>query len=230
MPTLLFVEDDPVIATGLTYALEAEGYRVIHCGDADAARAAAKERIFDLAILDVTLPGEDGFSLCTGLRERHPTLPVLFLTASDDEPAVVRGFALGADDYIGKPFRLAEVLARVRAVLRRAGGQTSEEVLEIQDVTVYPHRAVVTKGGVEIPLTAMEYRLLLLLLANRGEPVTRDRLIAALWDEVGQGQYVNDNTLSVYISRLRDKLEDDPQDPRLIVTVRNRGYKAADRG
>ena len=218
---ILLVEDDRTIAVGLIYALEQEGYAVRHVPDAIGGKLAAERELFDLAILDLMLPDGSGYDVCRALRARGET-PVIFLTACDDEVNVVMGLEMGADDYVTKPFRVRELMARIKNVLRRRGS-TDTEAIRLGDVRIYPTQARVMRGGQEILLTALEYRLLLTLASNEGQTLTRG-LLESIWDAAGD--FVNDNTLTVYIKRLREKLEDDPQNPRLIQTVRGLGYRA----
>ncbi len=221
---VLVVEDDRAIAEGLRDLLSGEGYEVSVAATQDDALALLNARPFDLALLDVSLPQGNGFSVCVAARTVAPQMPVIFLTASDDEYSTVAGLDMGAADYIAKPFRARELLSRMRAALRRSGSLSS--VLRIGDVTVDVTAAQVTKAGREVALSALEYRLLLHFVQSRGRLVTRDSLRDAIWDSAGE--YVSDNALNVYIKRLRGKIEDDPADPHLIVTVRGLGYKVGE--
>lgn len=218
---ILVVEDDRTIAMGLSYSLEEEGYGVTLCHDAGSALSEVQSRRFDLAILDLSLPDGSGYDICRAIKAELDT-PVVFLTVYNEESDVVKGLDMGADDYVAKPFRLRELLSRVRTVLRRAGGGEKDEI-SIGNLTVNVKQAKVTKDGEEVPLTALEYRLLLTLAANRGRLFTRSQLLGDIWDI--DGDFVNDNTLTVYIKRLREKIEDDPQNPALIRTVRGLGYR-----
>lgn len=217
---LLLLEDDRTIGEGLEYALTAEGYGVTLCNKVSAAKKALENKNFDLYILDLTLPDGSGYEVCSRIREKT-NAPVIFLTAFDDEINVVRGLEMGADDYITKPFRLRELLARIKAVLKRAGGESVSEI-RLGAVTVNLKEGKVYKDGAQVFMTALEYRLFLTLVNNRGQVLTRSQLLESIWDVAGD--FVNDNTLSVYIKRIRDKLEDNPNDPKLIKTVRGRGY------
>ena len=218
---ILVVEDDKAIAMGLSYSLSGEGYEVTVCHDAASALQEIQERRFDLAILDVSLPDGNGYDICRALKA-GPDTPVIFLTVYNEESNVVMGLDMGADDYVAKPFRLRELLSRVRTVLRRAGGEEKDEIC-IGNLTINAKQAKVAKNGGEVPLTALEYRLLLTFAINRGQLLTRNRLLEDIWD--AGGEFVNDNTLTVYIKRLREKIEDDPQNPVLIQTVRGLGYR-----
>ena len=221
---VLVVEDDRAIAEGLRDLLSGEGYEVSVAATQDDALALLNARPFNLALLDVSLPQGNGFSVCAAARTVAPQMPVIFLTASDDEYSTVAGLDMGAADYIAKPFRARELLSRMRAALRRSGSLSS--VLRIGDVTVDVTAAQVTKAGREVALSALEYRLLLHFAQSRGRLVTRDSLRDAIWDSAGE--YVSGNALNVYIKRLRGKIEDDPADPHLIVTVRGLGYKVGE--
>lgn len=219
MTNLLLVEDDPAITTNLRDFLRLEGFAV----EAVSGQREALARLpgeFDLVLLDVSLSDGNGFAVCSAIK-RETDLPVIFLTASGDEFSVVTGLDLGADDYIAKPFRPRELVSRIRSVLRRAGKTGS--VIELGPVRVDTEKAQVTKNGRELFLSALEYKLLLVFLNNRGRVLTRQKLLEEIWDVAGD--FVNDNTLTVYIKRLRDKIEDDPADPQLIKTVRGLGYK-----
>ena len=221
---ILLVEDDPDIIRSLSELLQDAGFAVENAPTQSLAIRLVSEQSFDLALLDVTLSQGNGFAVCAAIKESHPELPVIFLTASDDEFNTVAGLSMGADDYIAKPFRPRELLARIKGVLRRAN--PSEQVVRLGPVQVDPTRARASKGGVEIELSAIEYRLLLLFATNAGKIVTREMMREALWEDAGA--FVEDNTLSVYIKRLRDKIEDDPAAPQLIKTVRGMGYRAAE--
>ena len=188
------------------------------------ARACLAAGRFDLLILDVTLPDGTGFALCEELRRRGSRVPILFLTASDEEVSVIRGLDSGGDDYLTKPFRLGELCSRIRALLRRAGQQAAGPgLLRCGELTIdlYGSRALLR--GQPLELTAAEYRLLCLLVRNAGRTVTREAILDELWD--GAGSFVDGNTLSVYVRRLREKVEDDPSRPRRLVTVRGFGYQ-----
>ncbi len=217
---LLFVEDDETIASGLCYALEAEGYEVTRRATVREALLALDEQAFDLALLDLALPDGAGFTVCEAVKARSPATPVVFLTAADDEGNAVRGFDLGADDYIVKPFRLRELLARLKAVLRRAGG--GADILRAGNIELHALTGKAYKDGKELFLSAMEYRLLLTLMRHAGQLLSRNQLLEDLWD--AGGEFVNDNTLSVYIKRLREKLGDVPEGAA-IHTVRGLGYR-----
>lgn len=228
---ILFVEDDSLIASGFTYALQAEGYEVVYCPNNKSACAAIDEHDFSLAILDISLPDGNGFEICEKIKHKNQNIPIIFLTGADDEGNTVKGLEMGADDYIAKPFRLREALARIKAVLRRYTMGTNKyhsenEYGRIKDITIFCHQAKVLKGNDEILLTAMEYRLLLTFLKNKGRILTRNQLLSDLWD--AGGEYINDNTLSVYIKRLREKLEDNPREPEIIKTIRGLGYQAGE--
>lgn len=223
MEHILLVEDDRAIVMGLTYSLEQEGYQVTVQEDCPSALKVLEEQTFDLCLLDLTLPGGSGYDVCRRVKELGDT-PVIFLTAMDDEVNVVMGLDMGADDYITKPFRVRELLSRIRSVLRRArrGGENLHQ-LTIGSLTVNTQEARVWKRGEEVFLTALEYRLLLTFLNHPGQVLTRSQLLEGIWDVAGD--FVNDNTLTVYIKRLREKLEDNPQGPQIIKTVRGVGYK-----
>ena len=219
---ILLAEDDQAIAMGLSYSLGQEGYQVTVCPTAPEAMEAIAKGGWALYLLDITLPGGDGYALCREVRRRTDA-PVIFLTARDDEGSAVLGLDIGADDYITKPFRLRELQSRIRSALRRSGhGPGADKVLLGQGVMVDTARARVEKNGSEVLLTALEYRLLLALLSHRGQTLTRTQILENIWD--AQGNFVNDNTLTVYMKRLREKLEDDPAQPALIRTVRGIGY------
>lgn len=170
--------------------------------------------------MDVSLNEGNGFSLCSAIKKERQ-LPVIFLTASGDEFSVVTGLDLGADDYIAKPFRPRELVSRINSVLRRCG--KSQKLFDIDDIRVDLDKGVVFKNGQDLYLSALEYRLLLAFINSEGRLLTRSRLLEEIWDVAGD--FVNDNTLTVYIKRLRDKIEDNPAQPKIIVTVRGMGYK-----
>lgn len=220
---VLLVEDDEKIVENLTVFLRDEGYSLMSAkGQGEAVSLLEKEK-FDLALLDVSLKDGNGFSVCSAIKSMS-SMPVIFLTASDDEYSVVTGLDMGADDYIGKPFRPRELLSRMKSVLRRSG--KVKACLEAGDIRVDQERAFVTRDGEELSLSALEYRLLLVFLNNKGIVLSRSRLLEEIWDIAGE--YVNDNTLTVYIKRLRDKIERDPQNPKVIKTIRGLGYKAGE--
>lgn len=220
MTRILLVEDDKSIVSALTAFLETEGFSVTNAPGQARALALAGEARFDLVLLDVSLADGNGFAVCKAIKAEYG-LPVIFLTASGDEFSTVTGFELGADDYIAKPFRPRELISRIRNVLRLTGG--TRGIVTLGDVTVDTVRGTATKGGQELFLSALEYRLLLTFLNNRGAVLTRTALLESIWDAAGE--FVSDNTLTVYIKRLREKIEDDPQEPKLIRTVRGMGYR-----
>ncbi len=224
MLRILLAEDDPLIVEGLSELLANEGYAVLSSPTQAGAVeiACAPHADIALALVDLTLAEGSGFAVCNAIKHAAPEVPVIFLTAADDELSTVTGLGMGADDYIAKPFRPRELVARVQAAIRRARPERS--TLSLGPVTIDLDRARAEKDGKEVPLSALEYRLLLLFAKNAGRIVTRDMIRDALWNDAGA--YVEENTLSVYIKRLRDKLEDDPAEPRLIVTVRRMGYRA----
>ena len=227
MARILLVEDDPSIVQSLTELLEGEGYAVDHAARQDDAIAralhgGAEGSPYALVLLDVTLEQGNGFAVCAAIKQAAPRTPVIFLTASDDEFTTVAGIRMGADDYIAKPFRPRELLARVAATIRRS--QPAKRAISFGPLTIDTDRAHVERSGSEVVLSALEYRLLLLFATHPGALVTREQIREALWDDAGT--FIEENTLSVYIKRLRDKIEDDPAHPRLIVTVRGLGYKA----
>lgn len=220
MESILLVEDDRAILKNLTEFLNSEGF----CTDSVSGQREALERLshksYDLVLLDVALPDGNGFAVCSAVKKDYRT-PVIFLTASEDEYSTVAGLELGADDYISKPFRPRELIARIRSVLRRSGGSSGVE--RVGALAVDTVRGTVTKNGRDLFLSAMEYRLLLVFLNHRGMILSRGRLLDEIWDAAGD--FVNDNTLTVYIKRLREKIEDDPQNPSCIKTVRGMGYR-----
>ena len=223
---VLLVEDDHAIVRALTDLLEGEGFAVRSCATQDGACAALATDDFDIALLDVTLAQGNGFAVCAAAREAAPDMPVIFLTASDDEYSTVAGLDMGAVDYIAKPFRARELISRIRGALRRTA--PASNVLTVGDVRLDVASAAVTKDGREVFLSALEYRLLLYFLQHAGKLVTRENLRDAIWDSAGE--YVSDNALNVYVKRLREKVETDPAEPELIVTVRGLGYKVGSRG
>ena len=224
---VFLLEDDDAIGMGLKYSLEKEGFTVTHAKSLAQARADFEKDKYSICIIDINLPDGSGYDACKYIKERED-VPVIFLTAVDAEVNVILGLEMGADDYICKPFRVNELMARIKAVLRRSGHGTDTAVERIGNICVYTGEAKVTKrdddtGREEtIELTALEYRLLLTFLNNRGVVLTRTALLQDMWDV--DGDFVNDNTLTVYIKRLRDKIEEDPSDPKIIKTVRGMGY------
>lgn len=224
MTKILLVEDDDQIASYLGELLRAEGFDTQISGSKKEAGECLLAQAFDLVLLDVSLPDGNGFSICAEIKKEYE-IPVIFLTASGDEYSVVAGLDMGADDYIAKPFRPRELISRIRSVLRRC--KKEQRILSCGDLRVNVSSATVTKGEKELFLSALEYRLLLLLLQNKGQILTRNQLLEEIWD--ASGEYVNDNTLSVYMKRLREKIEENPQIPRLLHTIRGIEYRMEDR-
>ena len=218
MQRILLVEDDRDIARSLAEFLESEGFSMRRAAGQREAEGLLGPGAFDLLLVDLSLRDGSGFGVCAAAKQFG--LPVIFVTASGDEGSVVAGLDMGADDYVAKPFRPRELVSRIRSVLRRCGSQS---LVQLGNLRVDTDKAVVTRDGAEISLSALEYRILLVFLSNRGRVLTRARLLEEIWDIAGD--YVNDNTLTVYIKRLREKLERDPQQPQLIKTVRGIGYR-----
>ncbi|WP_413377639.1 response regulator transcription factor [Alkalihalobacillus sp. 1P02AB] len=226
---ILLVEDDKTIALGLEYSLQQEGYETILCHDVQSAKEviASKLKGISLCLFDLSLPDGSGYELCQQVK-KNGDVPVIFLTVVDDEVNVVMGLDMGADDYITKPFRIRELLSRIKSVLRRyeksaTNEQKPQNIIKLQDVQVHLLEGKIYKKEEEILLTALEYRLIMIFANHRGQVLSRTQLLEQIWDVAGD--FVNDNTLTVYIKRLREKLEDDPQKPKIIQTVRGLGYK-----
>lgn len=217
---ILLVEDDRMIIENLTDFLKTEGFQVWSADGQEKAMKILRNQHFDLILLDITLAQGNGYSTCTQIKS-HYEIPIIFLTALDDEFSVVTGLDMGADDYISKPFRPRELVSRMRTVLRR--NSKTPNFLSCREIRIDPVKGIVTKRGEEIFLSALEYRLLLVFFQHRGMVMSRSMLLEEIWDIAGE--YVNDNTLTVYIKRLRDKIEDNPQEPKIIKTVRGLGYK-----
>ncbi len=218
---IFVLEDDEAIGIGLTYSLENENYCVTLAKNVKQAKEIINKEDFSLYILDLTLPDGTGYDVCKMIKEKGD-YPVIFLTAYDDEVNVVMGFEFGADDYISKPFRVKELLARIKSVMRRYSKDSAEGIVKIDNIKININEAKVFKDDEELVLTAMEYRLLLTLINNRGQVLSRTKLLEEIWDI--DGDFIYDNTLTVYIKRLRDKIEKNPAKPEIIKTVRGLGY------
>ena len=226
MCQLLLLEDDPGLTEGLKYSLEKNGFT------ADTARTLKEARLllssgrpYELLLLDVSLPDGTGFEICKEVRLSDKRIPIIFLTAADEEINIIRGLDNGGDDYITKPFRLGELCSRIRALLRRSKNLTKDasHCLRSGELTIRPLSGKAFLGGNPLELTAAEFRLLCLFVQNTGQILTRNTILDALWD--GNGSFVDDNTLSVYIRRLRKKIEEEPSEPRHLLTVRGFGYQ-----
>ena len=223
MPKILIVEDEPDMARGLQFNLEARGYDVVVARDGDAGyRAAIAERP-DLVLLDVMLPKRDGYDVCRALRQAEPALPVLMLTAKGQEDDVVLGLKLGADDYVKKPFGVAELVARIETVLRRSAGAGGlPKQLEFGRVEIDFVRHQASRAGRPLDLTPKEFEILRYFAAHRGAVVSRDALLNAVW---GYASTPNTRTVDAHIVKLRQKVEEQPSTPRFLLTVHGLGYK-----
>ena len=221
MNKILLVEDDPSIIRSLSEFLKSEGFSVRQTDTQSEAVRLASSETFDLVLMDIALSQGNGFAACACIKAVSD-VPVIFLTASGDEGSTVAGFDLGADDYIAKPFRPRELISRMKNAIRRHGG-TRSNLVQLENVTVDTDKGIITKSGQEIALSALEYKILLVFIANRGRILSRSGLLEEIWDIAGD--YVNDNTLTVYIKRIREKIEDNPSNPRIIKTVRGIGYR-----
>ena len=220
---LLLLEDDASLATGLTFALEKQGFAVAGARTLAQADALWAQGPYSLLVLDVSLPDGSGFDFCRRVRQSS-TVPIIFLTASDEETSMVMGLAIGADDYITKPFKLGVLFSRIHALLRRAGGFAPPQAeLVSGNIRVQLLEAQATKNGRKLDLTAAEYKLLCYFLRNAGKVLTARQILEALWDS--REDFIDSSTLTVYIRRLRLKVEDDPSRPQYLCTVRGMGYK-----
>ena len=219
------VEDDSTIAFAVKYAVEQEGFNLDIAENLENARKIVNTKEYDLILLDVMLPDGNGYEFLKQLREHDEDTPVIFLTACDEEVNIVMGLDIGADDYITKPFRVRELISRINAILRRKGKSqdNNKKILKFKDISIHTLEARVFKNNEEIFLTSAEYKLLLILIQNKNMVLSRVQILEKLWDVTYD--FINDNTLSVYIKRLREKIEDDSSKPQYILTVRGLGYK-----
>ena len=223
MSRLLLVEDDEALALGIDFTLKDEGYEVLRASTINEGKKLFDQEMFDLIILDVNLPDGNGYDLCKYIRSKSE-VPIIFLTALDEEVNVIVGFEIGGDDYITKPFRVRELLSRIKAVLRRnsktsVGGNN----LISGDIVVNTATATVKKGDKDIILTAQEYKLLLIFMSKADIMMKREEILKELLE--GAEVFFDENTLSVYIKRVREKIEDNPKEPLYIITARGLGYK-----
>ena len=219
MNTILLVEDSETIIMGLKYSLEQEGFNVIVSKSIE---EALNEKEYDLVLLDITLPDGNGFELFKKIKEKND-VPVIFLTARDEEINVVKGLDLGAEDYVVKPFRLKELISRIKVALRRYN-KLPEGIINIKGISIDLEKREVKYNDKIIDFTSLEYKILMMLISNKNKLVTRDMLLDKIWDIAGN--FVNDNTLSVYIKRIREKLGD--TDGQIIKTIRGVGYRLDD--
>lgn len=225
MRNILMVEDDSTIAFAVKYAVEQEGFNLDIAENLENARKIVNIKEYDLILLDVMLPDGNGYEFLKQLREHDEDTPVIFLTACDEEVNIVMGLDIGGDDYITKPFRVRELISRINAILRRKGKSqdSNKKILKFKNISIHTLEARVFKNNEEIFLTSAEYKLLLILIQNKNMVLSRAQILEKLWDVTYD--FINDNTLSVYIKRLREKIEDDSSKPQYILTVRGLGYK-----
>ena len=225
MRKILMVEDDSTIAFAVKYAVEQEGFNLDIAENLENARKIVNSKEYDLILLDVILPDGNGYEFLKQLREHDEDTPVIFLTARDEEVNIVMGLDIGGDDYITKPFRVRELISRINAILRRKGKSqdSNKKILKFKNISIHTLEARVFKNNEEIFLTSAEYKLLLILIQNKNMVLSRAQILEKLWDVTYD--FINDNTLSVYIKRLREKIEDDSSKPQYILTVRGLGYK-----
>ena len=223
MSNILLLEDDLSLINGLSFALCKQGYGLEVARTIKEADTVWAEGKYDLLILDVSLPDGSGFEICEKVRQTSK-VPIIFLTASDEEVNIIMGLDMGGDDYITKPFKLGVLLSRINALLRRAGDfrQTDTEI-HSNGLKALLTQGKVYKNGELLDLTAGEYKLLCLFMQNPGTVLSKEQILENLWDN--EGNYIDNNTLNVYIRRLRTKVEDNPSDPQMILTVRRMGYK-----
>ncbi|GLB30636.1 DNA-binding response regulator [Lacrimispora amygdalina] len=223
---ILLLEDDISLVDGLKYTLKRNGFEVDLVRTMKEALSHLPQiNTYDLLILDVTLPDGTGFEVCEKVRKQGNQIPIIFLTASDEEVNIIRGLDSGGDDYVTKPFKLGELCSRIRALLRRTGNTNNNNhtVIERGDIWIDLLGSRVQLRGRTLDLTSAEYRLLCLLVRNAGRVTTRSSILDELWDSTGD--FVDDNTLSVYVRRLREKIEADPSKPDHLITVRGFGYQ-----
>lgn len=225
MDHILLLEDDISLVDGLKYSLEKNSFSVTIARTVREARhLLTNGHTFSLLLLDVTLPDGSGFEICDCMRQSGDSTPIIFLTAADEETSIIRGLDSGGDDYITKPFRLGELCSRIHALLRRSSLQNSDApLLHSGAITVECLTGKVFRGEKMLELTGAEFRLLCLLMRHPGQILTRPAILDALWDN--NGSFVDDNTLSVYIRRLREKIETDPSRPQYLRTIRGMGYR-----
>ena len=225
MKNILMVEDDSTIAFAVKYAVEQEGFNLDIAENLENARKIVNSKEYDLILLDVMLRDGNGYEFLKQLREHDEDTPVIFLTACDEEVNIVMGLDIGGDDYITKPFRVRELISRINAILRRKGKSqdSNKKILKFKNISIHTLEARVFKNNEEIFLTSAEYKLLLILIQNKNMVLSRAQILEKLWDVTYD--FINDNTLSVYIKRLREKIEDDSSKPQYILTVRGLGYK-----
>ena len=224
MSKIFIVEDDKTISMGLSYYLTQENFEtVVANNQTEALKLFSEIQDIDLVLLDLGLPDGNGFDLFQEIRKTSE-VPVIFLTAVDDEVSIVMGLDMGADDYITKPFKARELLSRIKRVLRKEKSNLDHNIIKIRNLTIDMKQAKVLKEGKDVFLTALEYKILLILASNPNQVFTREQILSDIWDV--NEEYVNDNTLTVYIKRLREKIEDDKDHPKIIETVRGIGYKA----
>ncbi len=219
---LLLVEDDLTILDGLKFCLEKENFEVLTSSTGLNALEKVSEHKIDLLILDINLPDTNGIELYKKIK-KEKDIPTIFLTANDLETTIVEALDTGADDYITKPFKTRELISCINSVLRRVYKNENSNIIEFKNIKINLNEACVYKDNEKVFLTALEYKILLILFMHPGRVFTRESILAEIWDT--EEEYVNDNTLTVYIKRIREKLEDDPTNPKVILTVRGLGYK-----
>ncbi|AUA36255.1 signal transduction response regulator [Clostridioides difficile] len=222
MSSILLVEDDLSLIYGLEFSIQKSGFSIDIARTVKEAMQMYEEKNYDLLLLDVSLPDGNGFQICEKVREVS-NIPIIFLTASDEEVNVVMGLDMGGDDYITKPFKLNELISRIKALLRRYNVASNVNELSSNNITIKLLENRVFKGEFEVELTTAEYKLLCLFMKNKNIVLTRKNILDKLWD--GNGSFIDDNTLSVYVRRLRNKIEDNPENPKFLLTVRRMGYK-----
>lgn len=220
---ILMIEDDEAIRTGLKYYLEQENFEVIETDNGKDALKYYHDNNISICLLDINLPDYNGFDLFKEMK-KIKDIPIIFLTANDLETSIVMGLDMGADDYVTKPFKARELISRINNALRKKGKETN--IIHFKNITVDLNGARVLKDNKDVFLTALEYKIVLTFFLNPNVVFTREKILADIWDV--NEEYVNDNTLTVYIKRIREKLEEDPTDPKIIVTVRGLGYKLGD--
>lgn len=217
---ILIVEDNEAIAEGLKLSLECENFNVNICTSINSAKSELLKNIYNLVVLDILLPDGDGIEFCKYIKE-NMEIPVIFLTAKDAENDIIKGLNIGAEDYIVKPFRIGELVARINNAFRKY--KDDDDILIIRNITIDRTNMIVSKNGKEIQLTSLEWRILNMLLNSIGNTISREKLLNLACDI--KGNFINDNSLTVYVKRIREKLEDDINNPQIIKTIKGIGYR-----